>query len=131
MYVRISSIRSRRAIFVRRLITNSIKVSTLLAFLCSRLNAWVSLPKCQCPDSPKIAVCPRDIFPKTSHLGTPISYPSNTSVELPSQPLLPAAEIRYLQVGSIYRCDTTPVRCPGTMRKGTVACLKICFSCKS
>jgi hypothetical protein len=52
--------------------------------------------------------------------GTPISYPRSTSVELPSQPLLPPVEIMKRHAGSRKRCETTPVRCPGTIRKGTV-----------
>ena len=35
------------------------------------------------------------------YFGTPISYPSNTSVEEPSQPRFPAVEIKYLHVGSM------------------------------
>ena len=63
---------------------------------------------------------------------TPISYPIKTSVLVPSHPLLPAMEIIYLQVGSMYSADITPGRGgPGTIKNGTVACLKAAASFKS
>lgn len=62
------------------------------------------------------------------HRGTPISYPNNTSVVLPSQPRFPLVEIINRHVGSMYSWDTVPVRCPGIMRKGTVE-WRVCCSC--
>lgn len=62
----------------------------------------------------------------------PISYPIRTSVVLPSQPRLPAAESMYLQVGSMWSEEITPaLGGPGTIKKGTVECLNACGSFKS
>jgi hypothetical protein len=64
--------------------------------------------------------------------GIPISYPIRTSVVLPSHPRFPAAESMYLQVGSICRALITPAfGGPGTIRNGTVECLKAWGSFKS
>lgn len=66
------------------------------------------------------------------HCGTLISYPISTSVELPSQPLVPAVESMKRDVGSIYSDEITPARGgPGMMRNGTAECLKLVVSRRS
>jgi len=69
---------------------------------------------------------------QTSFYEVPISYPIRTSVLLPSHPRVPAAESMYLQVGSIWSADMTPARGgPGTIKNGTVECLKAAVSLRS
>ena len=63
---------------------------------------------------------------------TLISYPINTSVLVPFQPLVPAALSMKRLVGSIYKLEMTPARGgPGIMRNGTVECLKARLSRRS
>lgn len=52
----------------------------------------------------------------------PISYPSNTSVPLPSQPRFPEAESMKRQDGSTCIEEIMPPRWPGTIVKGTCLC---------
>jgi hypothetical protein len=55
-----------------------------------------------------------------------------TSVVDPSQPRFPAAVSIYLQVGSMWMAEMTPaLGGPGTIRKGTVECLKAAASLRS
>ena len=66
-----------------------------------------------------------------NHPGTPISYPSNTSVVLPSQPRFPLVEIINRHAWSMYNWDIVPVRCPGMIRNGTVEWRATCSCFKS
>ena len=76
--------------------------SRFVLLLLSSKTLWVSLgSKWEVRAfSAKISSFQDSFSTRTPYFGTPISYPNSTSVVLPSHPLFPAAEIKYLHVGS-------------------------------